>query len=117
MVKEPEETKFDIDIRKNLYASVVLTGDTACSDRLPERHGDWLTGGEPRGDLLVGGKPGDSGMMKESSNLDVSDVKVTDDQGKGHHHEGANLDLGKTDWSGSGTTAGVVRFLRGILAS
>ena len=61
------------------------TGDTAGSDRLPEHHGDWLTGGEPRGDALVGGKAGELHMTKELSNLDkmsvdVSDVNVSDEE-------------------------------------
>ena len=36
----------------------MLTVGTAGPDRLPEFLGDKFTGGEPRGDLLVGGKPG-----------------------------------------------------------
>ena len=41
-------------------------------DRLPEHLG---------GDLLVGGKPGDSGMTKGQANLDVCKVKVSDEDG------------------------------------
>ena len=44
---------------------------------LPDHHGDWLTGGEPRGDLLVGGKPGDSGMIKPGRER----CEVTDEDG------------------------------------
>ena len=33
----------------------MLTGDTEGPDRLPEYPGDKLTGGEPKGNLLVGG--------------------------------------------------------------
>ena len=50
LVKESAETKFDIDFRKKLYANVelqkdwydyvVLTGGTAGPDRLPEHLGD-----------------------------------------------------------------------------
>ena len=53
--KDRVETRFDIDMGKNLfanvelhkiwYACVVLTGGTAGPDGLPEHLGDWLTGG------------------------------------------------------------------------
>ena len=68
-------------------------------------------GWRARGDLLVGGKPGDLEMTEESVN--ASDVKVTnkgvslprhDDQGQGHHHEGAELDQGIA-WTRKKSTA------------
>ena len=52
MVKEPAETKYDIDMRQNLHANVELqnvwyacVGGTTGPDGLPEYLGKKLTGG------------------------------------------------------------------------
>ena len=93
-----------------MYADAVLTGGTAGPDRLPGYAGDLVTGGEPRGDPACGWKAGGSGT-DGPCNLDVNEVKVSDEDGYLSQSEEVNwtANCRRKNRSWSGRTRSVAR--------